>query len=83
MDDNLDFTHASAATRAYEPQRLKLTVNDLREMVYWIDKVGVENTAVVTITVSSSSGIGPSIEAKIETQQGQGVWKDFTDYESW
>jgi len=83
MDDNLDYTHASGVTRAYEPQRIKLTVNDLRELIYWIDSVGVQNTAAVEIVVSNSSGIGPSIEAKVETQPGQGVWKDLTDYDTW
>jgi hypothetical protein len=83
MEDNLDYTHALGTTRVYEPQRVKLTVNDLRKMIHWIDSEGVENTAVVEIMVSSSSGIGQGIEAKIETGKGQGVWKDFTDYESW
>ena len=83
MEDNPDFTHVSAVTRGYDVERIKLTVNDLRELLYWIDSVGVENTAVVEVTVSHSSGIAPSIEAKMETEKGQGVWKDLTDYGSW
>ena len=83
MDDNLDYMPASAGTRGYDVARIKLTVKDLRELLSWIDSVGVEKTAVVEVTVSHSSGIGPSIEAKMETEQGQGVWKDLTDYGSW
>ena len=83
MEDNLDYTHALGEKLGYDMHRVKLTVNDLRKLVHWIDSAGVENTAVVEIMVSSSSGIGQSIEAKIETEKGQGIWKDLTDYESW
>jgi hypothetical protein len=83
MDDNLDYMPASAGSRTYDVQRIKLTVKDLRDLLAWVDTVGVEKTAVVDITVSYSSGIGPSIEAKMETEKGQGVWKDLTDHGSW
>jgi hypothetical protein len=83
MEDNLDYTLVSAGTKAYDLQRIKLTVRDLKELLNWIDTVGVEKTAVVEISVSHSSGIGPSIQAKMETEKGQGVWRDLTDYGSW
>jgi hypothetical protein len=37
---------------------------------------------LVEIT-ATPTGIGEVIEASIETAEGQGVWKDLTDYESW
>jgi hypothetical protein len=63
--------------------KIKLQVKDLKALMEWVKEVGVESTATVEITVSHSSGIGPSIEVSIETQEGQGVWKNLTDYRSW
>ena len=63
--------------------KMKLEVKDIRALLAWIDSVGAEPTAEVEITVSHASGIGLSIEAKIETGSGQGVWKDLTDYSDW
>jgi len=31
----------------------------------------------------SNTGIGQTLEAKIELQEGQGVWKDLTNYDEW
>ena len=83
MDDNLDSTHASAGTLGYKMEKIKLQVKDVKLLLEWINSVGVESTALVEITVSHSSGIGPSIEAKMETAAGEGVWKNLTDYWSW
>ena len=63
--------------------KIKLQVKDLKALMEWVREVGAESTATVEITVSHSSGIGPSIEVSIETQEGQGVWKNLTDYRSW
>ena len=82
MDDNQDYMQDSAGTRGYDMQKIKLQVKDLKALMEWITAVGFQDGSV-EITVSHSSGIGPSIEAKIETAPGQGVWKDLTDFRSW
>ena len=82
MDDNLDSTHASAGTRGYDMQRVKVRVSDLKRLMEWISTLEDKNFEV-EIATSHSSGIGPTVEASIETQEGRGVWVDLTDYESW
>jgi hypothetical protein len=37
----------------------------------------------VEIATSRSSGIGLTVEASIETEEGRGVWINLTDYDSW
>jgi YbbR domain-containing protein len=61
---------------------VKLRVSDLKKLMEWISTLEDKNYEV-EITVSHSSGIGPSIEASVETVEGRGVWIDLSDYENW
>ena len=84
MDDNQDCIHASAETQEYElSSRIKLQVRDIKALTEWLSRQPVVDTTSVEITVSHASAIGPSVEVKIETMEGEGIWKDLTDYESW
>jgi len=82
MDDNQDYTHASGEKRGYDMQSVKIRVNDLKRLMEWISTLEDKNFEV-EITTSHSSGIGLTVEASIEIQEGRGVWADLTDYESW
>ena len=84
MVDNQDCTHASAETQEYEMStQIKLQVRDIKALNLWLSRQSVVDITPVEITVSNSSGIGPSVEVKIETMEGEGLWKDLTDYGSW
>jgi YbbR domain-containing protein len=61
---------------------VKLRVSDLKKLMEWISSLEDKNYEV-EINVSHSSGIGPSIEASVETVEGRGVWIDLSDYENW
>jgi hypothetical protein len=61
---------------------VKLRVADLKKLMEWISTLEDKNYEV-EITISHSSGIGPSIEASVETDEGRGVWIDLSDYENW
>ena len=84
MVDNQDCTHASAETQEYEMStQIKLQVRDIKALNLWLSRQSVVDITPVVITVSHASGIGPSIEVRIETMECEGLWKDLTDYKSW
>ena len=60
----------------------KLRVADLKKLMEWISTLEDKNFEV-EITTSHNSGIGMSIEASVETDEGSGVWIDLSDYENW
>jgi hypothetical protein len=62
--------------------KVTLRVSDIIKICEWV-KQFEESDPDVEIIVSHSSGIGPSIEVSVETKTGEGLWKDFTDYENW
>ena len=83
MVGNRDCTHASAETQGYEmPSRIKLQVRNIKELNEWLSRQSVVDTTPVEIAVHASA-IGSSIEVRIETIEGEGLWKDLTDYGSW
>lgn len=59
-----------------------LNVNDLRSIVEWLDSLKVEYNPNINI-ILTPTGIADAIEVKVTTKDGEGIWKDFTDYESW
>jgi hypothetical protein len=61
---------------------VKLRVADLKKLMEWISTLEDKNFEV-EITTSHNSGIGMSIEASVETDEGSGVWIDLSDYENW
>jgi hypothetical protein len=61
---------------------VKLRVRDLKKLMEWISTLEDKNYEVEIIT-SHNSGIGMSVEASVETNEGRGVWIDLSDYENW
>ena len=61
---------------------IKLTAKQVHVIARWLEENGVTEGNPVTIT-QSETGIGPGIDAKAETTEGAGIWKDVTDYDSW
>ena len=63
---------------------LRLTMKDLMLINYWMEGFRDPNKQPQFVIIEAvETGIGQSVKAYIETDKGQGVWKDFTDYESW
>lgn len=63
-------------------RKIVLSIEQLRKILDWAETKG-SGDFDVEITVSHSSGIGPSVEAVVVTGQGEGVWKDFTELDKW
>ena len=82
MDGNRDCMEDSGETQECDMQRVKVRVSDLKRLMEWLSTLEDKNFEV-EITTSHSSGIGLTVEASIETQEGRGVWADLTDYERW
>ena len=61
---------------------IKINVDELRKIILWIDSLPKLPT-VVNIETSSISGIGTTTEVWIETKEGEGAWKDVTNYDNW
>lgn len=61
-------------------EKVNLSVNQLKKIYDW----AVKNSAdEVDITVSRSSGIGPSVRVEIRVLKDQGIWLDVTETENW
>jgi hypothetical protein len=64
--------------------KVEITTKQFREIWQWMVEKGMTQLdADMTIEVSHSSGIGPSVKAMIQTSQGEGCWKDVTDHSTW
>lgn len=61
---------------------IKLSVKQLNQIASWIATRDLADTNTVEISMIET-GIGPWIEAKVELTEGEGIWRDFTDHESW
>jgi hypothetical protein len=65
--------------------RFKMQVRDVKALMKWLSEnydSGVRDTSEV-ILESVQTGIGSTLEAKVETTEGAGIWIDLTDYDSW
>jgi len=60
---------------------VKLRLEDIRRLAAWADTLGPRNIPI-EIKVTQTN-IGQTVIAFAETDEGSGVWKDFTDYDSW
>lgn len=60
---------------------VKLRLDDVKRLVAWAEQLGPRNISI-EIKVTTTN-IGPKIVALAETDEGEGVWKDITDYDSW
>lgn len=64
--------------------KLEISVIELKKLMQWIaDKQLLDQNVHVTIESSNTGGIGISTQAFIKTADGEGIYKDLTDYENW
>ena len=68
---------------------MKLTKQWLRNnfindtIIEWYDNLDAYDKSKCIIIETVDTGIGTAIKVYLETKPGEGVWKDFTDYNSW
>ena len=60
---------------------IKLRLEDIKRLADWTETLGLRNIPV-EIRVTPHN-VGPIIVAYAETDEGSGVWKDITNYDSW
>lgn len=61
---------------------VKLTMKELQLVAQWLKDRGLSDNVSVTIK-REQTGIGATLMVMVETKDGEGIWKDFTDYDSW
>ena len=59
---------------------IKLRLEDIKRLADWTETLGLRNI-IVEIRVTPHN-LGPVIVAYAETDEGSGVWKDITNYDS-
>jgi hypothetical protein len=62
-------------------ETLTFTCKELYDLYKWIDAMDPKPHLIKIY--STQTGIGPSLRAEIDNGEGEGIYKDFTDYESW
>ena len=60
---------------------ISFSVAELETLVKWINTLDPQ-PRVVKVT-ASPTGIGTVLRAEIETSEGEGRFKDLTDYDNW
>jgi hypothetical protein len=61
--------------------RLMISPKELESLTEWIKPMDPQPHKITLI--GQSTGIGFCLRAEIETAEGEGRWKDITDYENW
>lgn len=61
---------------------VKLTMKEIQTIAQWLKDRGLSDNVTVAIK-SEQTGIASTLIALVETKDGEGIWKDFTDYDSW
>ena len=61
--------------------RIHMSPKEIETLLEWVNSFD-EKPHRVTI-ISEETGIGNALRAEIETADGEGRWKDLTDYENW
>ena len=61
----------------------KITISplELKTLTEWVESM--EKSPHRIILISEGTAIGNCIRAEIETAEGEGLWKDLTDYNNW
>lgn len=62
-------------------ERMTLNMKEIKRLVEWLESIDPPPDCVDLIT--HATGIGLSIRAEFETSDGEGRFKDLTDYERW
>lgn len=60
---------------------INISPKELEVLTAWIETFD-PNPHVIHIT-ATATGIGTALRAEVETAEGEGRFKDLTDYESW
>jgi hypothetical protein len=61
---------------------VKFTMKEFQSIAQWLKDRGLSDNVPVSIK-SEQTGIGSTLMVLVETKDGEGIWKDFTDYDSW
>ena len=61
--------------------RISISPAELETLSSWLLKL--DKLPHRIILIAEKTGIGTSIRAEIETDEGEGLWKDLTDYSNW
>jgi hypothetical protein len=61
---------------------MEISVGEIMDLAAWVEKQGLKRSHPVTVEYTQT-GIGTALEAKIKLTEDSGIFKDFTDYESW
>lgn len=64
--------------------KIAISIGDLMRIANWMEtyRDPYNPTQIVTIE-TTETGIGQGVMAYIETKPGEGVYRDFTDYNNW
>jgi hypothetical protein len=61
---------------------VKISVQQLLAAGAWVNSESLSSDQLVTIRVEPT-GIGTAVTVSVETAEGEGIWKDLTDYDRW
>ena len=61
--------------------QLTISPTELATLTEWIKDMDPQPHKINLI--GASTGIGFYLRAEIETAEGEGIWKDLTDYDNW
>ena len=61
---------------------INISPKELLVLVEWVSTT-FDKPPVQIKLIATATGIGTHIRAEVETAEGEGVYKDITDYESW
>lgn len=67
--------------RVERKYQLMISPKELESLTEWIKPMDPQPHKITLI--GGSTGIGFCLRAEIETGEGEGLWKDITDYENW
>lgn len=60
---------------------IEIGIGELEDLNAWIEKMDPKPRVIKII--NTPTGIGVGLRAEVVTQDGEGRWKDLTDYENW
>ena len=63
-------------------RKVELSLEELKTLMEWLAKFE-SPPRVVSIMQGKQTGIGRGVRAEIETAEGEGCFKDLTDYSNW
>jgi hypothetical protein len=67
--------------RVERKYQLMISPKELESLTEWIKPMDPQPHKITLI--GGSTGIGFCLRAEIEIGEGEGLWKDITDYENW